>query len=407
MKPSTKNNMTRRAMIQKTTGLVALGITGIPLANAVPSSNGTWRFAVIGDHRGDNDPGKIGPDGFYTKLVHGPDGKYIGFKDGGINQVVLAQLAATLQSEHVEFVLEIGDLVTKHISQINGRTPDALLTEELTLWAQIWNENSGGLDIYPVRGNQEWTASAQVWLDFIKGMPGIGELRPNGPEGEVGMTYGFHYKNCLFLGIDDYFSPAASGDSHVVTPAAQAWLDRVLAEADRPFKFVYGHAPAFEVWNTKVTKFTGVKDGLANPQGKFTPAAIASRNAFWNSVGSAGAEYFCGHEHIFARGVNATATGRLVRQTVIGNGGAPSSPAYDPAVYNLGPFAESYAGITLPSVPPGLMLDVPLITSETPPRGATEYGYVIVEVHGSHVTATYKALTGGYLESWEIAKFDD
>jgi len=70
------------------------------------------------------------------------------------------------------------------------------------------------------------TASEDIWRDFIETMPGIGQLRQNSPAGEEGLTFSFKHKNCLFVGIDQYVSPLADGDTHVITPEAQVWLDQ-------------------------------------------------------------------------------------------------------------------------------------------------------------------------------------
>lgn len=125
-----------------------------------------------------------------------------------------------------------------------------------------------------------------------------------------------------------------------------------------------------------------------------------------------GAEYFCGHEHIYGRGLAVDTEGRWIRQTIIGNGGAPVPPAF-PAAYNLGPYIESYTGIALPTLPPHdpLVLVNPLIVSEAATR-TNEFGYIIVEMHGAKVIATYKAepaAGAGFqvIETWTIAEGEE
>ena len=80
-------------------------------------------------------------------------------------------------------------------------------------------------------------------------MPGIGSLQQNGPEGEVGLT-SFHYKNALFIAVDEYAS-AISADSPTISPAAMEWLRAQMAAFNRPHVFAYAHAPAYEVWDSK------------------------------------------------------------------------------------------------------------------------------------------------------------
>jgi hypothetical protein len=369
----------------------------------------SWQFAVMGDHRGDNKAPNV--------QIDPVTGKGIGYKDGGINKPVLQDLGIALKNEDVEFVLNVGDLVSKWRKEINGKTADVLLSEELADWANIWNTASGELPIYPVRGNQEVTASEDVWRNFTNGMPGIGQLRLNGPAGEEGLTFSFKHKNCLFVGIDQYVSPLADGDTHVITPEAQVWLDRLLSESDRPHTFVFGHTPAYQTWDSTKMPFTVVKDGLATPYAKFSYDFrgidfVAMRDTFWSSLAGVGAEYFCGHEHIYGRGLAVDTEGRWIRQTIIGNGGAPVPPAF-PSAYNLGPYIESYTGIALPTLPPHdpLVLVNPLIVSEAATR-TNEFGYIIVEMHGAKVVATYKAepaAGAGFqvIETWTIAEGEE
>jgi hypothetical protein len=372
-----------------------------------------WRFAVFGDHRGDNKN--------YNATLDG-------YKDGGYNKAVLTDLATAIKGEDVEFALDVGDLVTKWKKDLNI-TADLLLTKELAEWADTWNKASGNLPIYPVRGNQEVTASIGVWLAFTAGMPGIGDHPLNGPPGEEGLTFAFTHKNCLFVGIDQYADPRANGDTHVVSPEAQAWLDALLAASDRPHTFVFGHAPAYETWTSAVTKppvppippFTVVKDGLATPYAKFTSRHMEMRDAFWSSLGLVGAEYFCGHEHMYGRGVTTEAAVASLRQNIIGNGGAPLVPLFPDAYAATGVYCESYTDIALPVAvedPPLVVnLKSPLIRTEAAARTG-EVGYIVVQVHGSKVTAKYVAALADIatnkrigpfivVDTWTIAEGDD
>jgi hypothetical protein len=257
-------------------------------------------------------------------------------------------------------------------------------------------------------------------------MPGIGDLAPNGPPGEEGLTFAFTHKNCLFVGIDQYADGRANGDTHVVSPETQAWLEVLLAASDRPHTFVFGHAPAYETWTSKNDPappvFTVVKDGLATPYAKFTSWAMEMRDAFWSSLGLVGAEYFCGHEHMYGRGVTTEAAVASLRQTIIGNGGAPLVPLFPAEYAPLGVYCESYTynpdtgKIELPGIPPVRLTD-PLIATEAAARTA-EVGYIVVQVHGSKVTAKYVAApadiktnkrTGPFavVDTWTIAEGDD
>jgi hypothetical protein len=372
-----------------------------------------WRFAVIGDHRGDNKAVDTNTFDRYT--------------DGGINQPVLIELAKAIKAEDVEFVLEIGDLVTKYTPPLVNINSNALLATELATWRTLWNKYSGKTRLYPVRGNQEVTASAEVWKDWTDKMPGIGSLPLNGPPGEQGLSYAFKHENCLFVGLDQYASPNAAGDVHIITPQAMKWLNKVLTESDKPFKFVYGHVPPFETWDSKSANFKAVKDGLASPTGKFKTDFMAMRDTFWSVLGLTGAEYFCGHEHIFSRALALDGVGNWVPQTIIGTGGAPPPPIF-PAAYTNGPFAESYTNLAFPTyhsppLPPYL-LELPRVASlslpvfsvpqpaPAPPLLTFGFGYAVFEVDHNKVTVRYMAEPtqgAGFqlVETWTINKCQD
>ena len=89
-------------------------------------------------------------------------------------------------------------------------------------------------------------------------------LHKIGTGGEVGLTFSFHYKNALFIAVDEYAS-AISADSPTISPAAMEWLRAQMAAFNRPHVFAYAHAPAYEVWDSKAKNgpFTKLKDGLA------------------------------------------------------------------------------------------------------------------------------------------------
>lgn len=397
---STQSRGTQRPLRRLSAAALVFCVVSGVLADPVP----TFRFAVIGDHRGDN---KAWDTITWTR-----------YTDDGITKPALKEIASALKTENVDFVLDVGDLATKWTKQLKNITPDVLFAGELADWANLWREHSGNLPIFPVRGNQEVSASVSVWQDFVKGMPGIGSLPPNGPAGEEWMTYSFTYRNCLFVGVDQYMPPG-DNDTHYITPAALEWVDqqldpRVNKLTRSGHKFVWGHAPAFEIWDLKAkTNFTTMKDGLASPYTSFSYDFkginfVAMRDTFWDSVAKRKAEYFCGHDHIYARGVAVDSKGRWARQTIIGNGGAPPPilpPAYPSAAYTLGPFAESYTGIPFATLPTDILyqLESPRIIAESfplfeippsPPKVTGlpyGYGYVVIEVAGPKVTAIYKA----------------
>lgn len=386
--------------------LILVGVTAcvsiLPAWSAMPGGleqgqNGSWKFVVFGDNRGDNKGWNATKDGY---------------KDGGINKPVLADEAAAIKQEQPEFVLVVGDLVTKWTPQLVNIHSNALMASELADWRQIWMDNTGGLPVFPVRGNQEWNASPSVWTDFIKTLPGISAIEQNGPAGEVGFTYSFTCKNVLFVALDEYvFAPSA--DSPTLAPATLDWLRAQMAAFNKPHVFAYAHAPAYEIWDAKAAApFTVLKDGLPSPapiiDNKVGPVAMSCdavanvRDPLWNILGQEGAgAFFCGHDHIYARGVAQDSVGNWVRQVIIGNGGAPA-PVRFADDYNLDPFIESAARNAQFCCSAGTssvcspmfykeFFEQPYIT----PATGTNFGYLVVEIHGSMAQATYKAKTIG------------
>jgi hypothetical protein len=373
----------------------------LPQVRAEAYRGRNWfKFAIIGDHRGQNKA----PDVLMVPDPANPGQMIgIGYKDRGINTNVLKDLAVELRNEQVDFVLDVGDLVSKWIPNINGKSADALLAEELSLWATIWNENSKHLPIYPIRGNQEVTASKETWRAFTRTMPGIGWLPLKGPAGEEGLTFSFKHKNCLFIGVDHYASPLANGDTHTITPEALAWIDKELRHSGH--KFVIGHTPAYEIWDPKATPlFTVMKDGLATPIDtdkvyKFNPAFVEIRDAFWDMIAKRKAEYYCGHDRVYNHSLAVDTKGRWARQTMLASGGEPINFTSIPAGYTNGPHIEAYAGIPLPTFnsppDPQFVLQSPLVVLENPlPLQVANYGYVLIEVKGGKVKGTFKAKPG-------------
>lgn len=360
-------------------------------AFVLAADEGAWTFAIIGDHRCVATAATVTLDG-------------TGYVGGGINEPVLRDIAQALKAEGVEFAIDVGDLVAKYDSKLLWGLPsgaaaaDAFMATQLSRFTAVWNEYSGNLPIFPVRGNHENTVSTAPWLANQAILPGISSLLPTicSPPGEAGLTYAFTYRNCLFIALDAYpvnsaKYPALSGRSPTLSMGTMTWLEQLLNAPDRlPHVFVYGHTPAYEVWDTEKPWYTTARDGLASPRpmpaGRLVDCTAASlvRNPFWNLLANAGANYFCGHDHTYLRGSAAGVT-----QCIIGNGGAPAYPAYPED-----PYVESADAV--PNTPAWVdNCDSPRITKEFFDQSG-DFGYVIVKIHDSHAnifnaTATYKA----------------
>jgi calcineurin-like phosphoesterase family protein len=270
--------------------LLALACLGCP-AWAESGSDSTrgsdsrpWKFAVFGDTRDAvlNTPTGISP--------------------------LLSRLAEGIAAEHPALVLHIGDLVngyhTDARSPVRGRYNEMFVNWKNAVRPIFDFDRRAGIPLYVVRGNHEdgkLTTDAQLKAAYVEH---VGRLMPqNGPPKERGLTYSVSHRAATFIALDQYsYKAAGIVRGHV----NQSWLDATLGRDDKPFRFVFGHVPAYRVSNAHGAPFPDLYDFPRH------------RRAFWSSLQRAGVPiYFCGHVHFYAR---VTKDG--TEQVVIGNGGA-------------------------------------------------------------------------------------
>lgn len=299
-----------------------------------------WRFAVLCDTRGDNEPT---------------------LRKTCINDAVVEAIAHDIVAEKCKIVLVPGDLVNGWWA--SGGTDYA---EQFQNWKTAMEPvYSADISVYPVRGNHE-NCSREPYPppdpELLEAYLGAfsGNVPLNGPEREESLTYFVEYKNALFIGLDQYITP------HRVN---QDWLDEVLhdhldnlPDGDTPpFVFVYGHEPAYRVCH---------EDCLA--------IYSAERNVFWRTLEENGVlAYFCGHDHLTY--AQASSGDTPPHQIVVGGGGAPFVPNksfYDPDVCPLAPeLGLHYAN-------------------------NTNYAYVIVTVTDMQVDAVLRLWSGPLVRTW-------
>jgi len=278
---------TRAFMVFLLLSLLGAPIMGV--GGPIQEYGTAWKFAVISDTQGNNSE---------------MDNKSC------INDAVVQAIADDIVQEKPAFVLVAGDLVNGWFR--NGGTDYAV---QYANWREAMKPvYHAGIRVYPIRGNHD-SGPERLALPplppYLEPPPDTPVLLKrefrdafseqyipeNGPVGEDGLTYSFIHKNAFIVGLDQY-----TGGQHKVN---QDWLNRQLAGNRSPHVFVYGHEPAFE---------TGHKDTLA-----FYPE---ERNAFWDSIGSAGAKiYFCGHDHFYNRAIVPGNDGSKIRQIIAGTGG--------------------------------------------------------------------------------------
>jgi len=239
------------------------------LAN--PALAGVWRFAVIGDTRGD------GPNTPANRWVNTP---------------VLAAIATAISNDQAELLLVAGDLIYGDPVSSSGTNMAAQFAVWTNAMAPVYK---AGITVYPVRGNHDATGDSSLGTAFLTAFPNTPR---NGPDGEAGLTYSFTYKNAFFAGLDQFHN------AHRVN---QTWLDNQLALNTKAHIFTFGHEPAVQVTHSSC---------LAENRD--------ARNAFINGLTDAGSRlYFCGHDHFYDHAIVTAPNGRTFRQLVVGSGGAP------------------------------------------------------------------------------------
>jgi hypothetical protein len=315
-------------------------------ANLVAAA--TWEFLVYGDSRG---------NGTDTGTNN----------NNGVDTVILGELAAQTVHENPAFVLFPGDLVS------TGGT-SSFNTWKSTM-QPVYN---AGIGVCPVAGNHD--ASSVDSLSTFKSMF-ITPLQTSPFAGcqnvvidstsDDGRSYSFQYRNATFLGLDNYANGSKS--YHKVD---QAFVDARLAARDpatSPLVFAFDHEPAFK---------PGPDTGLeANP---------TQRDAFWNSLKSAGCrDFFAGHDHSYAHAVLQDSPGdgnpgNDITQFVVGTGGAPL-------------YTTSYSGNT------GAWTVDPVFNDDT------HFGYlrVVVDDTAHTVTRTWVQRTGvnTFVDTSEVSSY--
>ncbi|MBI2440964.1 MAG: metallophosphoesterase [Lentisphaerae bacterium] len=248
---------------------VLVGLAVFLLANPAPA--GVWRFAVIGDTRGDN-----------TNTPSAP----------WVNTDVLAAQATAITNDQAELVLVTGDLIYGVAS-----SNDTNLATQYAVWTNaLAPVYAAGIPVYPVRGNHETYGDDTTGTAYLAAFSN--SLPVNGPTDELGLTYSFTHKNAFFAALDQY------RNAHQVN---QDWLTNQLALNTKPHVFTFGHEPAVQMYHSDIL--------AQNP---------AARDAFLNSLHAAGSRlYFCGHDHFYNHAIVSTTNGGTIRQVVVGSGGAP------------------------------------------------------------------------------------
>jgi hypothetical protein len=260
---------------------------------AAPAAGEAFRFAVMGDSRGD---------------VHQKE-------KGPINETELSYL-----------IKEIIDLNPKPLFVVFGG--DLALRASVNDW-KSWKRimqplANAGIGLYLVKGNHElYDAKVKCRLDnqtayqaFVAA--NYAYIPSNGPPGYDRLAYSFEHDNSLFIVLDSFYMyPDSIVDADVyggITWQQLAWLDESLATTPKTHRFVFSHMPAYPRDATK-------PDGSLKKYDR-------SLYDLWKILVARRITYFFGaHEHLYdnwyiTNQVDKDWT-RGIRQFIAGCAGAP------------------------------------------------------------------------------------
>ena len=219
-----------------------------------------FRFAVIGDTRGD-----------------GPD---------GINVKVFKALLEKIRSEKADFIVVTGDMIT-------GSAKSNIHRDRLKKWKGIIKRY--GIPFYIVIGNHE--IESEMSEAIIRP---VFEMPENGPGALKEIAYSFDYKNTHLVVLDtDIFN-----NFHSIGEKQSAWLKGDLEKNKNGVIFIFGHEPAYPV---------------SRHIGSSLDKHSAERDRLWDDFKRYKVSvYFCGHEHLYNKSIHDG-----VYQVITAGGGAP------------------------------------------------------------------------------------
>ncbi len=164
---------------------------------------------------------------------------------------------------------------------------------------------SAGLPWYPLVGNHELPGGYEPYsganMDFLRAFDydanGIGvppDVVRSGPSGCPETTFSFDYDLAHLVVLNEYCDEA--GDTATdgdIPDHLYDWLVADLAASNRPFKFVFGHEPAYPQPDADNGRLRHTDDGLNQHSDH--------RDRFWSLLRQAGVTaYVCGHTHNYS-----------------------------------------------------------------------------------------------------------
>ena len=240
--------------------IAAIIIIIISLVLAATSCFADFRFAVIGDTRD--------------------------YSSDGINVRTVKALLDRIKMEKVDFIIVVGDMIT-------GSAKSSTHINRLKKWKDVVEKY--GIPFYVGVGNHEIESELSENI-----MRSIFEMPENAPGDLKELAYSFNYEDSCFIMLDTNIF----NNFHVIGEAQLKWLKEGLEKNQKKNIFVFGHEPAYPVYNHKgrsLDRYVFQRDELWSVFKKYKVSA-----------------YICGHEHLYNRAVHEG-----VYQIITGGGGAP------------------------------------------------------------------------------------
>ncbi len=232
-----------------------------------------FRFAVIGDTRGNN--------------------------ENGINIEIMKIVLEKIKSEKVDFIVVVGDMIT-------GSAKSRAHMDRLKKWKSIIENYQ--LPFYIAIGNHE--VESELSENIVRL---VFEMPENGPAGFKELSYSFDHKDAHFIALDT----DAFNNFHRIGEQQLEWLKKDLEKNKEKNIFVFGHEPAYPAYGhigSSLDKYLSDRDRL---WGVFRQYNVRA--------------YFCGHEHLYNKAVHDG-----IYQIITGGGGAPlSAPEEKGGFYNF------------------------------------------------------------------------
>lgn len=232
-----------------------------------------FRFAVMGDTRG-----------------YGRD---------GINVKTMKAILEKIKQERVDFIIVTGDMIT-------GSAKNDIHVNRLKKWKSIIEEYE--IPFYAGVGNHEIESGLSENI-----MRSVFKMPENGPDGFKELVYSLDHDNAHFIMLDT----AVFNNFHAVGEAQLKWLKEDLERNRKKTIFIFGHDPAYSVYNhigSSLDKYPVKRDDLWDVFKKYKVSA-----------------YICSHEHLYNKAVHGG-----VYQIISGGGGARiSAPEEKGGFYNF------------------------------------------------------------------------